>query len=168
MNKKRSLIFIYIIILLIFILFFLRLLSPKEIDDVSPEIPCKQELFEKVDILWIIPKFNNIPISENKTWCDYILSLNKTLGLHGITHQYEEFQTDRSQKYLQGGINLFKECFGYLPQMFKPPQLKISENNKALIKANNLTLKLNSNQIIHKVYHCNDSDIIKNWFVDFF
>ena len=141
--------------LLIFALFLIRLISPREIDDVSPEIPCEQEYLEKAQILWIITEFNNKPISENKTWCQKILNLNKTLGLHGVTHQFQEFNTDKNQEYLEKGMKIFKDCFGYEPRIFKPPQLKINTQNKQLIKNNNLKVKSRFNQIIHKVYHLN-------------
>ena len=162
--KKKILIFLLTIILLIFVLFLIRLTSPKEIDDVSPGISCDQNYLEKSTILWVIPKFNNKPISENQTWCQEILSLNKTLGLHGITHEFREFNTDRNQEYLEEGIKIFEDCFGFKPDMFKPPQLKISKENKKLIEENNL--KLNFNQIFHKVYHCENTGTFSNRVVD--
>ena len=164
--KKKTLILLLIIPTLILTIFLIRLTSPKEIDDVSPEIPCEQEYLEKSDILWVIPKFNNKPISENQIWCEKILSLNKTLGLHGITHEFREFNTDKNQEYLEGGIKIFEDCFGFKPEMFKPPQLKISKENKKLIKEYNL--KLNFNQLIHKVYHCENTGTFSNRVVDLF
>jgi len=164
--KKPLLIILLIFLILIFPFLFVRLISPKEIDDVSPGIFCSQEDLEKSEILWIIPKFNNRLISENKEWCDYILSLNKELGLHGITHEFEEFGTVQSQEYLQEGINIFEDCFGYKPVMFKPSQLKISEENERLVKENKMELKGRFNQIIHKVYHCDDTGTLSNWMID--
>ena len=159
---------LYIILVIVSLLFLLRFANPRELDDVTPNIPCEQDLYKKSDVLWVIPNFNETPISQNNSWCSYILSLNKTLGLHGITHQYEEFNKDRDQIYLDEGIKIFYECFGFEPNAFKPPQLKISDNNKALISSNNMKLKTQLNQITHKVYHCNDSDKIKNWMIDIF
>lgn len=154
--------------LLIFDLFFLRAFSQKEIDDIHPEIPCQLKYLEKSEILWVIPKFNNKLISENKTWCQEILSLNKTLGLHGVYHEFEEFNIDRNQEYLQEAINIFEECFGAKPKIFKPPQLKISVENKKLIEENDMELKGRINQLTHKVYHCNDDGRFKNWVIDLF
>lgn len=165
MQKK---IIIQIVIILLMVFLTIRILSQKEIDDVSPEIPCSEKYLEKSDILWIIPKYNNKPISENKTWCNYILSLNKTLGLHGVTHKLEEFETNRNQEYLEEGVDIFEQCFSFKPEIFKPPQLKISIENKELIKENNMRLKARLNQLTHKVYHCNDAGKIKNWIVDLF
>jgi len=167
MNKK-SLIFILIILLLLLTFSLIRTISPKEIDDVSPEILCEQNYLKKSDILWVIPKFNNKPISENQTWCEQILNLNKTLGLHGVMHEFEEFAIDKNQEYLDDGIKIFEECFRFKPDRFKPPQLKISNENKELIKKNNIKLKGKFNQLFHKVYHCNDSGKFSNWIIDLF
>lgn len=161
-------IIILIVFLLILTLFFIRLISPREIDDVNPQIQCTNELMTKADILWIILYLNEKPISENKEWCNYILSLNKTLGLHGVNHEYHEFKIDRDQEYLNKSIKIFEECFGFKPKIFKAPQLKISENNKQLIKNNNMELRGVLNQIFHRVYHCNDSGRFSNRFIDIF
>lgn len=165
MNKRFSTI-ILAILLLFLTLFFIRLILPKEIDDVSLEIPCLEKYLKKSNILWIIPKFNNKSIAENQEWCNYILNLNKTLGLHGVYHKFEEFNTDRNQEYLQEGINAFEGCFGFKPEIFKPPQLKISKGNKQLIKKNNMKLKTRFNQLLHKVYHCSDSGNFPNWLIN--
>ena len=163
---KNSSKIILVICFLIFVWFLIRLISPREIDDVSPEILCEQEYLEKSNVLWVIPKFNNKSISEDKDWCNYILSLNKTLGLHGIYHEFEEFKINRDEKYLKEGIKIFEDCFSFKPEMFKPPQLEISEENKKLIKKNSMKLKLNFNQLTHKVYHCGDTGKFKNWVID--
>ncbi|MFC1682072.1 DUF2334 domain-containing protein [Nanoarchaeota archaeon] len=157
-----------IILSLILIIFLTRLILPKEIDDVSPRILCEKEYLEKVDVLWVIPNFNENPISENKKWCKNILGLNKTLGMHGVYHTYNEFDESISQEYLQEGIDIFEGCFGFKPELFKPPQLVISKENKVLVRKNNIKVKSWFNQITHKVYHCEDSGIFSNRFVDLF
>jgi len=170
MTKNTHKIIIIILLLLIILItsdiILLRAFNPKEIDDVNSELPCSDYYLEKSDILWVIPKYNNVSISESEIFCEYVLSLNKTLGLHGVYHEFEEFTTDRNQEYLQEGITEFEKCFGYKPELFKPPQLKISSSNKELIKNNNLKLKARFNQITHKVYHCDDSGDISNKFID--
>ncbi len=171
MVKKEVLGVIYIFLLsmylLLILLFFIRLLSERQIDDISPEIPCDQELIEKSDILYVIQKYNNKSISENKIWCNYILSLNKELALHGLYHTYEEFAEDRSEEYLQESIDIFTQCFNQTPKRFKPPQLKISKNNAEMIE-NQMRLDGKLNQIFHKVYHCNDSGKYKNFMINIF
>ena len=58
---------IIIIVCIILLVFWeIRFLNPREIDDVSPEIYCEKDYLKKSEILWIIPKYNNISISENK------------------------------------------------------------------------------------------------------
>lgn len=171
MEKKKvkiSFVILAALLFLIFTLFLIRAFSYSEVDDVSPEINCEKEITENNEILWVIPNFNNEPISENKEWCKYILELNKTIGMHGVSHTFQEFKTNRDQDYLEYGIQIFEDCLGYKPQLFKPPQLKISKENKKLIENNNLTLKIELNQWTHKVYHCGEYGKKKNWIIDLF
>ncbi len=150
-------------------LFFLRCLSPREIDDVNPLKQCEKEYLEKADILWVIPLLNNKSISKNQTWCKEILKLNKTLGLHGITHSYREFENKNiTQKELNKAIQEFEKCFEFKPKIFKAPNLYLNSKNKRLIQKNNLTLKHRFNQAIHKTYHCSNSGTLPNWFHDWF
>ena len=169
--KKIFLIILIVIISLIIILFLIRLISPREIDDVSPAMPCEkdQKYLEKADILWVIPKFKNQSISENPEWCEYILSLNKTLGMHGIKHTYREFRRENiSQEELDQGILEFEGCFGYRPEIFKFPQLRFNKENKKLLKQNDLKIRTKFSQFTHKVYHCDDSGITNPKFTDIF
>lgn len=133
-----------------------RSFSPKQIDDVSPNINCSKELLNKADILFVIPKFGNISIADNKSWCQYILSLNKTIALHGVYHTYNEFYTDRDEEYLKEGIDIFYECFGFYPTEFKAPQWEINENNKKLIQKNEMKLHTLLSAFLHKTYHCQE------------
>ena len=152
-------------------LFVVRLISPTEIDDIHPNIPCNELLELNPDILWVIPSYegNSISSDENEEWCEKIVFLNKELGMHGINHSYWEFRRKTiSQEELDKAISEFEGCFGYAPEMFKAPQLRINEQNKELIKENNLLLRGRGNQIFHKVYHCNDSGRIPNWAVKIF
>lgn len=162
---KSILIFLGIIIILLFIV---RANSLREIDDINPLIPCEKEYTQKADILWVIPKYQGVPISNNREGCEEIIAMNKTLGMHGITHNYHEFEGNISQQQMQEGIDIFKECFGYKPELFKPPQLAISEKNKELLKKYNLTIRNSFHQTIHKVYHCNNTGILPNEFHDIF
>lgn len=154
-----------IILMGIISLFLIRYFSARQLDDVTPGIQCDKYLLEKADIYFVIPKFSNSGISENKEWCSYILSLNKSLALHGVYHTYEEFKVDRTQSYLQEGIQEFEKCFGKKPESFKPPQMVISENNKKLIKKQ---MKLNYylSEVLHKTYHCNDTGRFSNRFIE--
>lgn len=166
---KRGLVILIIFFSLIFALFLIRLISPTEIDDVYSEISCPEMQIYNPDVLYIIPNFNDKPISKNESWCNHILSLNKTLELHGINHKYREFLDENiTQENLNFAMNEFQKCFNQTPEKFKPPQLKISEENKKLILKNNLKLQTSINQINHKVYHCNDEGKIKNKWIKIF
>lgn len=167
---KRGWVFPVIILSFITVLFLIRAVSPTQIDDVSPEVLCKEIEIYNPDVLYVIPNYNQNLISENKSWCDEILSLNKTLGLHGINHSpYREFLTENiSQEDLDFVLESFRDCFNQTPKDFKPPQLKISEENRILVEENNLTLKLFSNSLFHKVYHCGDEGRIKNKLIRIF
>jgi len=75
MKNKLKIVAGIILAVLIGLLIF-RAFSAKELDDVSPGIPCDKNLLEKSDILYVIPLFENASIAENKTWCTEILDMN--------------------------------------------------------------------------------------------
>ena len=152
-------------IIITFIL-LLRQVLPREIDDVSPGIKCEIEYLEKADILWVIPKYQDKPILENKLWCEYILSLNKTLGLHGSQHYFKEFENNLTEEQINEAIFLFEECFGFKPYLFKAPHLALSKENKEIIESKKITVRGQFNQIIHRVYHCDDKRNVPNWLND--
>ena len=167
--KKSVKTILIIFLMLIVILFLIRLINPAEIDDVSPGINCPEIGIYNSSTLYVIPNYSNTLISEYKEWCNYILSLNKTLALHGITHTYREFfYQNISQEELDYGISEFEKCFNKTPEMFKPPQMKINKENKQLIKQNNLKRKTGFSQVTHKVYHCNDSSKPRNKIINIF
>ena len=131
--KKAWKIVLLILFILLSITLVVRANTLRQIDDVTPGIFCEEEYLEKADVLWVIPKFQGIRISNNTEWCQEILSLNKKIGMHGVQHYFNEFKENISQEYIQEGINIFEECFGYTPTMFKPPKLDISKENKNFI-----------------------------------
>jgi len=151
--------------ILILLLMFIRIISPRQIDDVHPNIPCENIKKYNPDVLWVIPLYEGNGISEDKEWCEYIKNLNKTIGMHGVYHEYREFYQERNSEYLQQGIQEFEACFGYKPEMFKPPQLKFDYENKDILEENNLKLKNKINLWTHKVYHCEDMSRVPNWLV---
>lgn len=165
MKKSLKIIFIIIFIFLI-IWFVLRIILPKQIDDLNPNIYCDNHYLNKSKVVWVIPDYKGTPISQNKSWCKWVLSLNKTIGMHGITHSYHEFLNPINQSELNYGKKIFYDCFGYEPTTFKPPYLRISKQNKRLIKNSNMKLKIFWNQNIHKVYHCENSGTLPNWLED--
>ncbi len=171
--KKRTKLLIFLIILVLIImaeanLLMIRALSHKELDDIHPDIPCSKECIQKADIIWVIPKFNDKKISDNQTWCMDILKLNKEIGLHGLTHEYREFANETKENEIKEAIEIFEDCFKFKPRMFKAPQLKLSKENAELIKQHNMTVYGKLNAITHKVYHCNDTGLFSNEFIEMF
>ena len=153
------------IILIIIIILGIRNVNPREIDDLSPGIYCDQTYLEKSDIVWVIPMYNNIPLNES--WCKEIRKMNKTFGLHGIRHSYNEFGSPITQEDLNKGIEIFTKCIGYKPKLFKPPQLNITDDNIKLIEKNDMLVRQELNAITHKIYHCDEHRNPPNRLVDF-
>ena len=168
-NRKKVLLVMIILLItieLVFILWIVRFFSEKQADDISQGIPCDREIMEKADVLYVIPKYNNQSLTENMSWCDSILKMNKTLALHGVYHTYNEFAVDRDKTYLDEGVDIFERCFGFKPERFKSPQLRITGANKEMF--GDIELDGYLNQIFHKVYHCNDTGLWPNWLIDAF
>jgi predicted deacetylase len=166
MKKAKYFVVLFILIMILLVFFVIRAASPRQLDDLSPGIPCASDLVEKSDVLWVIPKFDNVSI--DKDWCDYVLGLNKTIGMHGVYHTYNEFGTERNREYLDAGIEIFENCFGFKPEMFKPPQLKILSANKRMIENEGLKVEGSFNQLTHKVYHCSDTGMFPNKLIGWF
>ncbi|MBD3247232.1 DUF2334 domain-containing protein [Candidatus Pacearchaeota archaeon] len=174
LKARKTKLLLILLFILIFILFemnylMLRAAGPRQIDDVHPNAGCSMKYLKKSDILWVIPEFKNIPITSNKTWCEQIKNLNKTIGLHGMKHTWKEFSRENITKdELEESISLVEECFNQTPTMFKPPHLTLSPKNKKLLEQYNFTIKKRFNQLTNKIYHCNSSGLFTNEFIDAF
>jgi len=150
-------------------MYFVRAFSERQIDDVSPGIDCDPLLLEKSDVLYVIPDFEGKDIAEDSMWCSEILDLDKELSLHGVFHNYKEFNEEYNNEEFKEGLNSFKDCFGKYPVDFKPPQLAISLENKEMIERDfDLKVRARFNQLFHKVYHCEDTGVFSNEFIDWF
>lgn len=157
-----------VIAALVVALFFTRLLMQTELDDVHPLIPCEDRLLEESDVLWVVPLYENESIAEHGAWCAAIKGMNKTLGMHGVRHTYEEFKEARDAAYLEQGIQAFETCFGFMPERFKAPQLALSRENAALVREAGFEIHGQWGQLTHKVYHCEDSGRVRNTWIRWF
>jgi predicted deacetylase len=119
---------------------------------------CQEELLQDSSVLMVIPIFENHSIAENKTWCESIIALNKSIGMHGVYHTEKEFLTARDEKYILNGMEEFNKCFGFYPEIFSPPEIIISKANKNLISSMNFTIRGLPYYLTHRVYHCTDSE----------
>ena len=153
-----------IFVSLLFGLWFVRLVLPSQVDDVSPGIFCSEDVLDWADVYFVIPKFGNV--SPDKNWCEDILSREKELAMHGVVHSFEEFGVFRDVDYVDEGVEIFEKCFGFELERFKPPQLVFSEENDWM--RGRFEVDLFWNQVFHKVYHCGDSGVFPNWFIRVF
>lgn len=168
MGIKVILLYISLVVLVLFNgLWFFRIFAEKQVDDISPFIDCSQEIIDKSETLMVIPLFEGKSIAENKSWCKNILSLNKTLGMHGVYHIYKEFKHPKDENYVKEGMEEFKKCFGFYPQVFEAPQLSLSYENEKILKSLELKIQGYPYTITHKVYHCSDTGKYSNEFIDF-
>ena len=159
---------IVFLILLESMILVIRATSQREIDDVSPELHCQERRMEDADIYWVIPKYNGKAISDDEDWCEEILARNKELGLHGFEHTYHEFGNESKTEELQEAIEIFEECFGFPPEKFKPPQHKISKANIRFLEDRDIQIIGKYNALFHKVYHCENSGVFSNNFIEAF
>ncbi len=137
--------------------------SPLIVDDIYPSNSC-DGLLQKADILYVIPNLGGEDISNSKKWCNYIKSLNKTLGLHGITHSYHEFDYSLNQEEISLAIKMFEGCFGEKPSLFRPPYNRISKDNQKIVESLNMTV-YKKRFWLHPYCHCNPHSFMKplNW-----
>ena len=144
------------VVLILATLFTTRLVSTRQIDDVSPSRLCEDEFLKKSDILMVIPFLGNISLAENGSWCEYVKELNKTIGMHGIYHNGEEFGHPVDKESILRGMEEFNKCFGFYPVLFEAPELSLSIENENILKEMNFTIIKRWDYITHKVYHCTD------------
>ena len=173
---KKNSFWLYGVLIGIFLLFLLnslwlvRHISEKQIDDVNFFIDCKNDSYylSKSDVLMVIPIYKNQSIADFVSWCKEIKSLNKTLGMHGVYHSYNEFAEVRDEAYVLNGLTEFKKCFGYYPKYFEAPQIAMNSKNIAVIEALNMTYVGYTYNVFHEVYHCSDTGVTANSILNVF
>jgi len=169
-TRKILLVFFLVVLLLVLLasdLLIVRYVNPRQTDDVNPSISCEQNVINKSSMLMVIPLYEGKSIADNMTWCNSILKLNKTLAMHGVYHTFNEFAELRNESYVSLGMEEFKKCFGYYPKYFEAPQLELSGENKKILESMNLTIISYSYNLMHKVYHCSDTGLVSNKFIDY-
>jgi len=65
-------------------MFFIRLVLPSQVDDVSPLMNCSDTVLDLGDVYFVVPKFEGVEISGE--WCEGILARDKGLAMHGVYH----------------------------------------------------------------------------------
>ena len=155
---------VVVLVLLVFGLWLVRAVLPSQIDDVNPLMGCSVDELEMADVYFVVPVYDGVEIDGE--WCEGILGKGKEVALHGVYHSYEEFGVGRDREYLDYGVGVFEECFGFAPERFKPPQIAWDSENDWIRGV--LDVELFWNQVFHKVYHCGDSGVFPNWVIGVF
>lgn len=153
---------------LVFVVWLIRAVNVREVDDVNPLMGCTDELLQSNDILWVVPLYKNVSIADNSSWCSRIKSLNKTLGMHGVYHSYDEFGVFRDEEYIDRGVAEFEKCFGFRPKSFKAPQLVLSSSDIVPLKNEGLKVYYPYVQLFRKGFHCGDTGAQPNWLIKLF
>ena len=157
MRKRLIFLFSFLVIFVIILIYTSR--TSLITDDITPISSCP-ELIEKSDLLFVIPDYENNSLDKYPQWCAEMRSLNKTFALHGITHQYHEFNNNIDREELEEALTIFEQCFGYKPTLVRPPNNKISPENKELLESFNLTLYRDT-YLLHPYCHCQPSGWMK-------
>ncbi len=157
MKGKIALSFSFLILFIFVLIYTSR--NPLIADDIAPVSSCPH-LLERSDLLFVIPNHANHSLDLYPEWCEEMRLINKTIGLHGITHEYHEFLKPVKREDLAEAVSNFEHCFGYRPTLFRPPYNKLSSENKKLIESFNLTLYQDT-YILHPYCHCQPSGWIK-------
>ena len=129
---------VFIISILIFLI--IRQIRSIGYDDVHQNIPQNYKFIDKSDMLFVIPKFENVPLTNDMNFVDKIKSKNKILGMHGVTHSPEgifikaEFGYPVSEEKIKEGMDIFENAFGYKPQYFKAPCYNLLPENQKIIE----------------------------------
>ena len=157
-NIKRMNLFILSLILVVIIFIFYKTFIAKiELDDVHPLIYTDKDMFNKAEWLWVIPLYNNDPISNHPEWTKMVKQSGKKIGLHGVKHRLSEFKNDLNHSYIDQGINEFRKAFGFYPTHFKAPRLELSKNNRNYILSKGIKCQGFINQyILSNVLHSED------------
>jgi predicted deacetylase len=161
-NSMKAKYILFAVLIILISLAIARSILPRQIDDVRPNRLCENDLVNSSSVLMVIPMFENRSIAENRSWCEQILMLNKTLGMHGVYHTEKEFSEVRDENYVKTGMEEFRKCFGFYPSVFEAPQLSLSNENEKLLKSLNFTILHRFHYLTHKVYHCTDYEK-KSW-----
>ena len=157
--QKQPMILLVMIVLLILV----RAFRKRHYDDIHPHIQLNEPYISDSDILFVIPKLNGVPITNDPEFVDYIkkISKGKTLAMHGVYHSPEgyfrtaEFGYPRSKEYVIEGMKIFEEAFGYKPTIFKAPCYNLVNENKKIIEELGMRVEDVDSLMFNKVYHPN-------------
>uniref|UniRef100_A0A6C0KQ03 NodB homology domain-containing protein n=1 Tax=viral metagenome TaxID=1070528 RepID=A0A6C0KQ03_9ZZZZ len=148
-----------VFVICIIIFFLVRRFRLINYDDVHQNIVQNEEYIKKSDILFVIPDYENVKITDDKIFVNKLKTSGKILGMHGVTHepssytQKAEFGLPVSEKKITEGMKIFENAFGYKPKFFKAPCYNLLPENKVKIEKLGMTVigpeTLMFNRLLH-------------------
>jgi hypothetical protein len=159
-----------ILFIILIVLLLIRLYNPVHYDDITPLIPINKTYLKKSDILFVIPKYNNKPITDYPDFIKYLKKYsndnNKIIGLHGYTDNPEgyfttsEYGKELSDEYIKENIDLFTKAFGFKPTIFKAPCYNLHPVNKKILEKHGLKISEVTSLLFNKLFHNDNSKIL--------
>lgn len=156
-------------LIILIVLLIIRFFNKSHYDDLHPELPFNKEYLDKSDILFIIPNYNNIPITNYPEYIEKLKSYaqknNKQIGLHGYIHKPEGFFTkaeygyELPESYIKDNIDLFRKAFNFEPKLFKAPCYNLHPKNREILLKLGLQISDINTLFLNKLFH-NDNNII--------
>ena len=138
----------------------------EELDDVHPWIMNADDPhIKRSSWLWVIPLYMDEPISNHPEWVESLKKSGKKIGLHGVRHTKLEFSIDRSDEYIDKGVNEFFKAFGYPPTHFKAPGLAMTKANAQKIRDRGMKIRNRFHQITRRVHHSPKGRLPNGWLV---
>jgi len=168
-----------------------RATGPQHLDDVTPtEIPCSwlqtyRQHKDHTRFLWIIPRYEGVNITSNRTFCEEMMRLRDeegfVLGMHGVDHgfsddgeqEFEDLPDDEVRAKLALGVSIWMDAFkGAAPRHFSFPGEWATHFTVRLLQDEyRMQVRTLANGLLNKLYHCDDSfceTFCKAWFQDMF
>ena len=152
--------------IILIVILLIRFFNPIHYDDITPLIPINETYLKKADILFVIPKYNNKTITDYPDFITYLKKYasenNKTIALHGYTHNPEgyfsisEYGYELSEEYIKENIDLFTKAFGFKPTLFKAPCYNLHPKNKKILEKYGLKISNVNTLLFNKLFHNNN------------
>lgn len=159
-TSKETFIFCIIIFILI------RKFRQINYDDVHQNIKQNDEYIKKSDILFVIPKYDGVKLTDDKDFINKIKDTGKILGMHGVTHmpasytEKAEFGFPISEEKIMDGVKIFEEAFGYKPKIFKAPCYNLLPENHAKIEKLGMTVAGPETLMFNRLLHPTSDNFI--------
>jgi len=159
-----------------------RATGPLHLDDVTPtEIPCRglshyrhqpaRWVSGHKRFLWIIPNYEGVNITSNRTFCTEMMRLRDeegfTLGMHGVTHalgedgdqEFQDISDELARQKIAYGVAIWEDAFnGSAPEHFSfPGEWGTLYTVNLLQKTYGMTVRSLIDGLLNKLYHCDDS-----------